>query len=64
MFANPFRHLIGSRRRRRIRPHDETEYLLASPANARRLLRALADAKAGKGMKVESIDEFARTVGL
>lgn len=34
----------------------ETEYLLASPANARRLLTAIADLDAGRGVRRELID--------
>ena len=35
---------------------NETEYLLASPANARRLMKAIADLDAGKGEYHELID--------
>ena len=34
----------------------ETEYLLSSPENAKRLLRSLADAKAGKVFKKALIE--------
>jgi antitoxin YefM len=34
----------------------ETEYLLASPANARRLLTAIADLDAGRGVRRQLID--------
>ena len=34
----------------------ETEYLLASPANARRLLTAIADLDAGRGVRKQLID--------
>lgn len=36
---------------------DETTYLLSSPANAAHLRRALADAKAGKGV-VKTMEEL------
>jgi len=34
----------------------ETEYLLSNPANAKRLIKSLADAKAGKVFKRELIE--------
>lgn len=36
------------RRRRRVRPRDDTAHLLASPRNAKRLREAIADADAGR----------------
>lgn len=36
---------------------DETAYLMASPANARRLRRAIEGLKAGKGVVHELIEE-------
>jgi hypothetical protein len=40
----------------RIVPLDETEYLLASPVNAARLLRAVRDAEAGR-VEAHALDE-------
>ena len=36
---------------------DETAYLLSSPANARRLMRAVEELKAGKGVPHDLIEE-------
>lgn len=36
---------------------DETTYLLSSPANARRLMQAVEDLKAGKGVPRDLIEE-------
>ena len=41
----------------------ETAYLLSSPANARRLLEAIAQADRGEG-KTMTIEALRRTVGL
>ncbi len=35
---------------------DETAYLMASPANAKRLLEAIRELEAGKGLKRDVID--------
>lgn len=35
---------------RRLRTRNDTEYLLSSPETARRILSALEDARAGRGM--------------
>ena len=37
-------------------PMDETEFLLSSPENARRLRRSIADVKAGKVFERELIE--------
>jgi antitoxin YefM len=36
---------------------DETTYLLSSPANARRLMQAVEELKAGKGVARDLIEE-------
>ena len=36
---------------------DETTYLLSSPANARRLMQAIEELKAGKGVPHDLIEE-------
>jgi antitoxin YefM len=41
----------------------ETAHLLRSPKNAERLMKALANAKRGKG-KVQSLDKLRRAMGL
>ena len=43
---------------------EETLYLLSSPENARRLRKALADARAGKNLRVTSVEELRREFGL
>lgn len=43
---------------------DETEYLLASPENARVLFEALAEVRAGKGTRYANVDEMRRALGL
>lgn len=43
---------------------EETAHLLRSPANAERLLRALADARAGRGGKPQSVASLRRELGL
>jgi hypothetical protein len=42
----------------------DTEYLLSSPANARRLLAAIEDARAGRGTRIMTSDELRRELGL
>jgi hypothetical protein len=43
---------------------DDTEYLLASPENARVLFEALAELEAGKGTRYANVDEMRRALGL
>jgi antitoxin YefM len=42
---------------------QETEYLLRSPANRKRLLKSVAEANQGKFAKVVTISELDRLVG-
>jgi len=42
---------------------DETEYLLSSPRNAKRLLRALEDAKRSE-IKPQTVEELRKELGL
>jgi hypothetical protein len=49
---------------RRHRSRGDTEYLMSSPANARRLLAAIEDARAGRGTRVVTTDELRRELGL
>jgi antitoxin YefM len=42
---------------------DETDYLLSSPRNAERLLRALEDAKSGE-RKPQTVEELRKELGL
>lgn len=49
---------------RRYRSRGDTEYLLSSPENARRLLAAIEDARAGRGTRVMTVDELRRELGL
>ncbi|HEX6038271.1 hypothetical protein [Longimicrobium sp.] len=49
---------------RRYRSRGDTEYLMSSPANARRLLAAIEDARAGRGTRVVTMDELRRELGL
>lgn len=49
---------------RRYRLRGDTEYLLSSPENARRLLTAIEDARAGRGTRVMTVDELRRELGL
>jgi hypothetical protein len=42
---------------------DDTEYLLASPENARVLMEALAEARAGKGTRFANVEEIRRAFG-
>jgi hypothetical protein len=55
-FRGVFRRLGGTR--------NDTEYLLSSPENARRLLAAIEDSRAGKGMRVSTIEELRRELGF
>ena len=41
---------------RGIRPGDETDQLLQSPENTRRLLKSIADLESGEGSERELID--------
>ncbi|MBW3656045.1 MAG: hypothetical protein KY444_08045 [Gemmatimonadetes bacterium] len=43
---------------------DDTEYLLASPENARVLFETLAELNAGKGTRYANGDEMRRALGL
>ncbi|HEY7769064.1 MAG TPA: hypothetical protein VIB55_12940 [Longimicrobium sp.] len=43
---------------------DDTEYLMASPENARVLMEALAEARAGKGTRFANVEEMRRALGL
>lgn len=44
---------------------DTTAYLLSSPANAERLLRAVEDVKAGRNMtRFDSVDALRAAAGL
>lgn len=66
--------LIGTMRRlwcaRRRAPgiprrgRDATEQLLSSPENVRQLQRALDDSRAGRGIRLASVDDLRRLVGL
>lgn len=47
----------------RTRRRNDTEYLLSSPENARRLLRALADSRAGR-VREFTIEELYARYGL
>jgi hypothetical protein len=49
---------------RRYRSRGDTEYLMSSPANARRLLAAIADARAGRGTRAVTMDELRRELGF
>ena len=42
---------------------SETEYLLSSPNNARRLMEAIKESREGKGERM-SLEELRRRVGL
>jgi PHD/YefM family antitoxin component YafN of YafNO toxin-antitoxin module len=42
---------------------DTTEYLLSSPRNAERLLRALERSRRGEG-KPQTVEEFRKQIGL
>lgn len=48
----------GFRRPVRRKWSNETDYLLASPANARRLREALAASLAGGGIRFASVDDL------
>ncbi len=43
---------------------DDTEYLLASPENARVLFEALAQLRAGGGTRYANVEELRRDLGL
>jgi PHD/YefM family antitoxin component YafN of YafNO toxin-antitoxin module len=49
--------------KRSKRAMSETEYLLRSPNNARRLMASLKEAEAGKGLRM-TVEELRRLVGL
>jgi hypothetical protein len=50
---------------RRLHSRNDTEYLLSSPENARRLLAALEDSRTGRNMMTfESLDEFRAALRL
>ncbi len=50
---------------RRLRTRNDTEYLLSSPENARRLLAALEDSRAGRNMmRFESVAELRAALRL
>jgi hypothetical protein len=53
-------------RRSRFRPRwsDETAYILSSPANARRILAAVARLDAGRGIRIDSVDDLLRLFDL
>jgi hypothetical protein len=48
---------------RRLRPRNDTEYLLSSPEMAARLMRALEDSRAGRGREF-TIEELYGRYGL
>jgi len=41
-----------------VMEHDETEYLLSSPANREALLRAVSDVEAGRNLVVPDQEQF------
>jgi hypothetical protein len=45
------------------RNRNETEHLLASPENARRLWAAVREAEAGEGLRVSSVDDLRERLG-
>jgi hypothetical protein len=51
-------------RRLRAGTRGDTEYLLSSPENARRLLAAAENARAGKGTRVVTVDQLRRELGI
>ena len=55
---------IRSIRRRRAGMRGDTEHLLGSPENARRILAARNDARAGRGTRVMTTEELRRDLGL
>ena len=48
----PFVKAKQARRRAAAKQQDETEYLLSSPANAKRLLESIAELERGEGRRV------------
>lgn len=55
---------LRSMRYRGFGRRGDTEYLLSSLPNARRLLTAVEDARAGRGTRVTTTDELRRELGL
>jgi hypothetical protein len=50
---------------RRLHSRNDTEYLLSSPETTRRILAALEDARAGRGMMTfESVEELRAALRL
>jgi len=55
---------IKKTRRKRSKPAmSETEYLLRSPNNARRLMASIRECEEGKGLRM-TVEELRRFVGL
>lgn len=57
-------HKVRGVRFRRRGTRSDSEYLLSSPENARRLLAAIEDSRAGKGVRFSTIEEMRRELGL
>jgi hypothetical protein len=57
-------HRLRGLRHRRTGTRGDTEYLLSSPENARRLLAAIEDSRAGKGTRFATIDDLRRELGF
>lgn len=55
---------LRSIRGRRAGTRGDTEHLLSSPENARRILAARDDARAGRGTRVMTTEELRRDLGL
>jgi len=53
----------GRKRNRSNRAMSETEYLLRSPNNARRLMASIRECEEGKGLRM-TVEELRRYVGL
>jgi hypothetical protein len=49
---------------RRYRSRGDSEYLMSSSANARRLIAAIEDGRAGRGTHAVTLDELRRELGL
>jgi hypothetical protein len=67
MLIGTMRRLWCARRREAGIPRrrmDATHHLLSSPENVRQLQRALDDSRAGKGIRLASVDDLRRLVGL